>query len=74
VKPDGTGFDSVATGSTAPLGDWTQLSRRHCEEGVHIDKSAAITRWRGERMDYGIAVDALLVQARNVPAGRSSVM
>ncbi len=37
VKPDGTGFDSVATGSTASLGDCMQLSRRNCAEGAHID-------------------------------------
>ena len=69
VRPDGTGFDGVATGRTTPLGDWTQLPRRHCAEGVRIDQSTAVTRWRGERMDYGIAVDALLARSRGVPAG-----
>ena len=68
VKPDGTGFNSVATGSTTPLGDWAQLPRRHRAEGVHIDRSTAVTRWRGEQMDYDIAVEALLARSRNVPA------
>ncbi len=76
VKPDGTGFDSVATGRTTPLGDWTQLSRQHREEGVPIDSSTAVTRWRGERMDYGIAVDALLTRSAScrpdIPAGTHS--
>ncbi len=74
VRPDGTGFDSVATGSTTSLGDWTQLPRRHCEEGVAIDRSTAVTGWRGERMDYGIAVEALLARSRNVPAGTAFVI
>ena len=68
VKLDGTGFDSVATGSTTPLGDWTQLPRRHGAEGVHIDPSTAVTRWRGERMDFSIAVDALLSRSRSAQA------
>jgi hypothetical protein len=33
-------------------------------------------KWRGERMDYGQAIDVLLQQAkrgRNVPAGTSAI-
>ena len=69
VRPDGTALDSVAAGRTIPLGDWTQLPRQHCAEGIHIDQSTAATCWRGERMDYSIAVDALLARSRGVPAG-----
>ena len=72
VRADGTAFDSVVAGRTAPLGDWTQLPRHHRAEGIRIDESTAVTRWRGERMDYGIAVDALLARSRGVPAGTRS--
>jgi hypothetical protein len=62
-KPNGAAVDSVAPGFTQPLGDWRQLP-----EGTLVNK------WRGERMDLGLAVDVLLQQARrakDVPAGTS---
>ena len=66
VKPNGVAVDSVLPGYTQPLGDWRQLPA-----GTHT----ALTRWRGERMDYGLAVEVLMQQARrpkDVPAGTSS--
>lgn len=30
--------------------------------GIHIDSNTAATRWRGERMDYGLAVGILCDQ------------
>jgi hypothetical protein len=33
----------------------------------HIDKNAATTRWRGEKMDYGLAIEVLLQHARRPP-------
>ena len=32
----------------------------HRERGVEIDKSTAVTRWAGERMDYSTAIEWLL--------------
>jgi hypothetical protein len=32
--------------------------------GIHIDASTAATRWRGEPMDYGLAIETLLHRAR----------
>ncbi|HEU4779250.1 MAG TPA: DUF222 domain-containing protein [Steroidobacteraceae bacterium] len=61
VKPDGECLDDVAPGCTQPLGDWRQLP-----DGAQAD------RWRGERMDYDIAVDLLIQHSRrgrDVPAG-----
>jgi hypothetical protein len=61
VKPDGHAVESVLPGFTQPLGDWRQLP------------SGVVTnRWRGERMDLGLAVDGLLQQSKrgkDVPAG-----
>jgi hypothetical protein len=64
LKPNGTSFDSVAPNHTHPIGDWTQLPAVHQQQGIHIDSHTAATRWRGESMDYGLAVECLLQRAR----------
>jgi len=63
VKLNGAAVDSVAPGFTQPLGDWRQLT---------TGPGTPVASWRGDRMDYGLAIDVLLQQARrtkNVPAG-----
>lgn len=60
TRPDGKSFDSIAAGHTQPLVDWTALPKHHERDHIHVDKSTAVTRWRGERMDYGLAVEGLL--------------
>ena len=37
-----------------------RLQAEHRERGVEIDKSTAVTRWAGERMDYSTAIEWLL--------------
>jgi hypothetical protein len=64
LKPDGQSFDSLAPGHTRPLSHWTQLPASNHRQGIHVDEDTAATLWRGERMDYGLAVDVLLHQAR----------
>jgi hypothetical protein len=59
-KPDGASIESCAPGHTRPLGDWTRLVAANVENGVSIDARTGATRWKGERMDYGIAIDSLL--------------
>lgn len=62
VKPNGKAIDSILPGFTQPLGDWKQLPVA----------TEPLTRWRGDRMDCGMAVDVLLQQSKcgkNVPAG-----
>jgi len=76
VKPNGQCFDGVAPDHVRPLGDWTQLVAAHHERGVHIDRKTATTGWRGETMDYGIALDVLfqrVQRARNVSAETSAL-
>jgi hypothetical protein len=71
VRPDGRAFDSPVPGATAAL-DWTQLPLQHQATDIRITPTTATTRWRGERMDYGLGVEALLAmdrRARDVPAG-----
>jgi Domain of unknown function (DUF222)/HNH endonuclease len=64
LKPDGESFDSVAPDHTEPLLDWRQLSAGHRQRGIHIDEATASTLWRGESMDYGLAVEVLLQHAK----------
>jgi len=68
VRPDGRAFDSPLPTASS---DWTQLPLSHVHSIV-IDRDTAVSRWRGERVDYGLGVEVLLAQdqrARNVPAG-----
>ena len=64
VRPNGESFQRVAPDHTRPLSDWRQLPQDHGQQGIYIDKNTAITRWRGERMDYGLAIDVLLQHAK----------
>jgi hypothetical protein len=64
VRPDGKAVDSVAPGHTVPLGDWEYLPAQNRERGLHIDRRTATTRWAGEGMDYGLAVEVLLQKVR----------
>ena len=59
-KQNGESLHACAPGCTTPLADWTQLAATHREQGIDIDAATAATRLRGETMDYGIAIDALL--------------
>jgi hypothetical protein len=45
-------------------GDWETVVKEHAERNVPIDPHTARTRWRGESMDYGIAIDVLLAKER----------
>jgi hypothetical protein len=72
VRPDGRAFESPAPATTPS--HWTQLSLQHRESDISISPTTATTRWRGERMDYGLGVEVLLAQdrrAHSVPAGIS---
>ena len=64
LKPDGKPVDRVFPGSAQPPGDWRQTPA-----------ATEVSRYQGERMDYGIALDVSYQQARrvkNVPAGTSA--
>lgn len=63
VKPNGAAIDRVAPGFTQLPGDWRQLPT-----------ATATSHWRGDRMNYSLAVDVLMQKAKkekNVPAGTS---
>jgi hypothetical protein len=64
LRPDGESFDSVAPEHTRPLSDWQQLPAVHDQQRIRIDQNTAATRWRGEKMDYGLAIEVLLQHDR----------
>jgi hypothetical protein len=47
----------------ATRGNWTQLVADLTASGIAVTPDTATTRWRGERMDYGIAVEVLLARS-----------
>jgi hypothetical protein len=70
LRPDGEVFESPAPGRRS---HWRQLGAGNRERGVAIDRSTAVTLWRGEQIDYGLAVETLWLRAqraRNVSADR----
>lgn len=64
VLKSGQALTSCAPGHTQPLAHWEDLCAGNAERGIHIDAHTAATRWRGETMDYGIAIDSLLYRER----------
>ena len=63
VNARGESLYGSAPGHTQPLADWRQLPAEHAARGIQIDSNTATTGWRGERMDYGIAIDSLLFRS-----------
>ena len=59
----GESLHGCAPGHTQPLADWRDLPAAHEKSGIKIDSGTATTGWRGERMDYGIAIDSLLFRS-----------
>jgi hypothetical protein len=73
VRPDGQSFESHPPGAMTQL-DWMQLVATHQARQIAITSHTAITRWLGEGLDYGLAVDGLLQsvnRAENVSAETS---
>ena len=63
VRPDGRTFESPAPGTMKPCGEWRQSPVTHHPRGTDINPRTATTHWRGERMDYDLAIAVLLQQA-----------
>lgn len=56
TRPDGESFESPLP----PFADWQELVAMNEAAGIHVTPKTAITRWTGESIDYGIAVQCLL--------------
>ena len=65
VNAKGESWVSSAPGCTQSMAaQWTDLAARHEADGIHIDTLTARTHWRGESMDYGLAIEVLLSKER----------
>ena len=64
VTPTGQSFDSTLQDQTQRLSDWHQLVATHEEQGLHIDRRTAATRWDGETCDHARAIESLLHRLR----------
>jgi len=64
IKRSGEVLEACVPGRTRPLAQWTELVAAHEAQGLEIDARTATTGWRGERMDYGMAIDLLIAGAR----------
>jgi len=74
VRPDGRAFESPAPGIFKACPEWRQSPVAQHPRGTDINSRTATTLWRGERMDYDLAVAVLLQQAargKNVSAETS---
>jgi hypothetical protein len=72
VKPDGESIEACAPHHTRLLSHWNVVPALNAECGITIDARTATTRWRGERMDYGIAIGSLLYRTRKAAQSLSS--
>jgi hypothetical protein len=65
VRPDGRSFDSPV-----PLAaDWAELVAAHARVEIRVTPSTAVTQWRGEALDLGLAVESLMQRRKkNVSA------
>jgi len=64
VQPDGRAFESPVSQPPGAARGWQQLALEHREGGLRIDAQTAVTLWRGERMDHGLAIEVLLQHRR----------
>jgi Domain of unknown function (DUF222)/HNH endonuclease len=70
VKRSGESLHACVPGRSAPRGDWMQLPAAHATRGIHITADTSVTRWRGERMDNGLAIDLLLSKVQGATRGQ----
>ncbi|HSN70122.1 MAG TPA: HNH endonuclease, partial [Steroidobacteraceae bacterium] len=69
VHPDGRSWSDVSAETHPRQTDWTRIPELNREHRIAIDSNTARTRWLGETMDYGLAVDALLQRRRTALEG-----
>jgi hypothetical protein len=68
VRPDGQMFDSPAPRPT----DWRELVAAQARTDIRITPSTAVTRWTGEALDLGLAVDCLMQRREKYVSAETS--
>jgi hypothetical protein len=76
VHPDGRHFEVIRRTRAASYErsepyEANGLERTHATLGMHIDRHTAVTRWRGERMDYELGVWVLCDHANHARRART---
>jgi Domain of unknown function (DUF222)/HNH endonuclease len=59
VDAHGDSYGDIVDFHHAPT-DWTALVAANRADGATITATTAVTSWRGERLDYGMAIETLL--------------
>ena len=72
VMKSGESVSSCAPSHTRAM--WTpfDVAKGNADHGLHITPNAGATKWTGERMDYGIAIDSLLYRTRRAAEGAAA--
>ena len=63
IPPAGNTHGGCFRGNTCAAGGAERVEAFNTARGLTIDASTVRCRWRGERMDYDIAIDALFREA-----------
>lgn len=63
LRPTRPGADSGPLAEDVHQGDLMRLIETHSALDIKVTPTTAVTLWRGERMDYGIATEALVFRA-----------
>lgn len=66
-RPDGRQYQTLRQDATPH--EWPDLAESLAAQGLQIDSETAVTRWRGERMDYELGVWVLCNQAARALRG-----
>jgi hypothetical protein len=61
IRPNGELFESLAPAPT----EWSRLAAENVDHDILITPRTAITRWTGESIDYGLAVQVLCERGRH---------
>jgi hypothetical protein len=56
IRPNGQTFDNPVP----PAADWTELVATHASADIRITQATAVTQWRGEALDLGLAIECLM--------------
>ena len=64
IRPDGKSFESPLP----PLTEWHELVAMIKAADIQVTPRTAITRWTGESLDVGLAVQSLFERRKDVSA------
>jgi hypothetical protein len=63
---------SCAPSHTRAMWTPSDVAKGNADHGLRITPNAGATKWTGERMDYGVAIDSLLYRTRRATEGAAA--